>query len=127
MGVTILEHFSIRGWGIPHILCLVFYLMYLLLRFFLSCDTCFRAKQIRAHFSINSNKESEIFSLIHCDVWGLTKLQHIVRINIFLTILDYFSRVIWIFLMHENGEDLVILTHFCQNIQTQFHKTIKST
>jgi len=34
------------------------------------CDVCFRAKQTRSRFSISENKASDLFDLIHCDVWG---------------------------------------------------------
>lgn len=34
------------------------------------CDICFRVKQSCESFSNSLNKASEIFSLIHCDIWG---------------------------------------------------------
>lgn len=44
----------------------------------------------------------------------------------FLTSLDDFSRTVWIFLLHEKSEVKSILSRFCQNFLTQFHKKIKS-
>ena len=34
------------------------------------CDVCLRAKQSRDHFPIIENKATDIFELIHCDLWG---------------------------------------------------------
>ena len=35
-----------------------------------ACDVCFRAKQTRSRFAISENKASNLFELIHCDIWG---------------------------------------------------------
>ena len=35
------------------------------------CDVCLRAKQTRDKFPLNENKASDMFELIHCDLWGL--------------------------------------------------------
>ncbi|KAH9781145.1 retrovirus-related pol polyprotein from transposon RE1 [Citrus sinensis] len=37
---------------------------------FQNCDVCFRAKQCRDKFVLSNNKASDIFELIHCDLWG---------------------------------------------------------
>ena len=34
------------------------------------CDVCFQAKQTRNIFPISNNKSSELFHLVHCDLWG---------------------------------------------------------
>lgn len=39
------------------------------------CEICFKSKQIREMFSESSNKASSPFELIHCDLWGLYRVQ----------------------------------------------------
>lgn len=35
-----------------------------------ACDVCQRAKQTRDSFSLNNQRASDVFELIHCDLWG---------------------------------------------------------
>ena len=52
------------------------------------CDTCFRAKQTREVFYDSSNKTTECFELIHCDVWGPYRTRSSSGAVYFLTIVD---------------------------------------
>jgi len=40
-----------------------------------ACDVCFRAKQTRSRFVILENKASDLFELIHCDIWGSYRVK----------------------------------------------------
>lgn len=66
------------------------------------CDVCFIAKQTREVFHDSSNKASECFSLLHCDVWGSYRVPSSCGAVYFLTIVDDFSRTIWTYLLLEN-------------------------
>ena len=52
------------------------------------CDICFKAKQTRVSFPINSSNKSELFELIHCDVWGPYSISSSCGASYFLTIVD---------------------------------------
>lgn len=46
-----------------------------------SSEICFRAKKMRGLFNDSSNKASESFSLIHCDVWEPYRI-HLLAVHI---------------------------------------------
>lgn len=64
-----------------------------------ACDTCFRGKQTRVCFHESSNKAAELFALIHCDLWGPYRMVSSSGAAYFLTIVDDYSRAVWIFLL----------------------------
>jgi len=39
------------------------------------CDVCFKAKQTRSQFITSDNKASDLFELVHCDIWGLYRVK----------------------------------------------------
>lgn len=63
------------------------------------CDVCPRVKQSRASFPISSNKANELFELVHIDLWGAYKVPSSCGARYFLTIVDDFSRGVWIYLI----------------------------
>jgi len=52
------------------------------------CDVCHHAKQRRAPFSLSDNRASNIFDLIHCDIWGKYHTPSTCGAHYFLTIID---------------------------------------
>ncbi|CAJ2632240.1 unnamed protein product [Trifolium pratense] len=87
--VTMLPFASIRG---KEIKCIK------------DCDVCFRAKQCREEFILSNNKASDIFELIHCDLWGPYRTAALCGAHYFLTIVDDFSRGVWIYLLNDKTE-----------------------
>lgn len=85
----------------------------------------FCAKQTCESLSNNLNIVPTKFSLIHRDVWGPYNDETHNRARYFLTILDDYSRVIWVFLMTNKNEVKTILPRFFNHVITQFDTTIK--
>lgn len=77
-----------------------------------ACEVCFRAKQTRECFPTSNNKSTEIFQLIHCDVWGPYRTPSSSGARYFLTIVDDFSRCVWLVLMTEKSETSTHLKRF---------------
>lgn len=67
----------------------------------LSCDICLRAKQTRDSFHESSNKADGVFDLIHCDIWGAYRTLSSNGSAYFLTIVDDYSRAVWIYLLKD--------------------------
>lgn len=63
------------------------------------CDSCIRAKQTRLPFPISSTQTKSCFDMIHCDIWGRHATASTSGAHYFLTIVDDFSRGVWIYLM----------------------------
>lgn len=89
------------------------------------CDSCSKAKHTRLPFPVGSIKTHDCFQLIHCDIWGPYRTLSTSRANYFLTVVDDYSRAVWVFLFkHENdvGRHLI---DFHKWVKAQFEKSIK--
>nr|GFA05373.1 integrase, catalytic core [Tanacetum cinerariifolium] len=89
------------------------------------CDPCARAKHTRLPFPTSLIKNKAPFELIHCDIWGGYRIPSYTKSNYFLTIVDDFSRAIWIFLLKQKNEASQQLQNFHKMIEVQFEKGIK--
>ncbi|CAA7012886.1 unnamed protein product [Microthlaspi erraticum] len=89
------------------------------------CDTCFRAKHTRDCFQESSNKAAGLFDLIHCDIWGPYRQVSSSGASYFLTIVDDFSRAVWIYHLREKGEVANTIEKFCAMVDRQFDKKIR--
>ena len=76
------------------------------------CDICFKAKQTREFFPLSNNKAISLFDLIHCDIWGPYSEPSSCEAFYFLTIVDDFSRTVWVYLMVKKSEVKSILKNF---------------
>jgi len=65
------------------------------------CDVCYFAKQKRLSFPISTFKSKKCFELIRVDVWGPYSITSIHGHKYFLTIVDDYSKYIWIFLLKQ--------------------------
>ncbi|CAH9101317.1 unnamed protein product, partial [Cuscuta europaea] len=68
------------------------------------CDICQRAKQTRDNFPINGNKANTLFELIYCDIWGPYHENRACGSKYFLTIVDDYSRSVWVYLMKNKSD-----------------------
>ncbi|GJU66909.1 putative RNA-directed DNA polymerase [Tanacetum coccineum] len=92
------------------------------------CDSCVKAKHTRTPFPKSFIKTNECFELIHCDIWGKYRKPSTSHASLFLTIVDDFSRALWVFLIKHKSEasdasDCLISFH--NMVKTQFSKPIK--
>ncbi|KAK3034855.1 hypothetical protein RJ639_032310 [Escallonia herrerae] len=89
------------------------------------CDVCCRATHSRTVFPDSTSRAMDIFGLVHCDIWGPYRVSTISGTKYFLTIVDDYSRVVWIYLMHDKGQTGTLLRNFCNMVHTQFGKLVK--
>lgn len=90
------------------------------------CSICHFAKQKRLPFISHNFLSKSAFDLVHCDIWGpFTPMTHD-GFRYFLTIVDDFSRFIWVYLLRAKSDVLKIFPEFFALIQTQFATPIKS-
>ena len=65
------------------------------------------------------------FDLVHSDVWGPCPTISHKGFKYFVTFIDDFSRITWVFLMKSRSDLFSIFSTFCAEVKTQFHRTIK--
>lgn len=89
-----------------------------------ACDVCLRAKQTRDYFPISMNKTSKIFELIHVDLWGPYRTPAYSGARYFLTIVDDYSRGVWLYLLENKSEAPAHLKIFFSLTERQFETKV---
>ena len=92
----------------------------------ITCETCIQVKSHRAFFPLSMNKSNTIpFSLIHFDVWGLAPWFDELGIKWFVTFIDDFTRMTWLYMIKHKIEVFKIFQVFHRIVQTQFSAKIQ--
>ena len=74
------------------------------------------------HLSLRVNKLAFApFELVHYDVWGPCLVLSSNGFKYFVTFVDDFFCVTWLYLMKSRSKFFSYFTAFCAEIQTQFH------
>lgn len=91
-----------------------------------ACDICQCAKHSRSSFSLSHNIAKDCFDLVHCDLWGPYRKASSSSAHYFLTIVDDFSRAVWIYLLNDKKIVMNTLLNFFAYVERQFGKKIKT-
>lgn len=91
-----------------------------------TCEVCIRAKQTRESFPLSSNKTTMPFELIHCDLWSPYRTTSICGSKYFLTILEDFTRAVWVHLLPSKQNAPKHLKDFVALVKRQFATQIKT-
>lgn len=67
-------------------------------------DSCHFAKQCRLPFPNSTTITLHAFDLLHMDIWGPLRVPSNQGHQHFLTIVDYYTRYTWLFLMKNKGD-----------------------
>ncbi|GJR51390.1 ribonuclease H-like domain-containing protein [Tanacetum coccineum] len=68
------------------------------------CDICHKVKQTREPFPLSDHKSKSVGDIVHCDVWGPYRVISKDGFKFFLTIVDDYSRAIWVYLLKSKTE-----------------------
>ncbi|GJZ74988.1 retrovirus-related pol polyprotein from transposon TNT 1-94 [Tanacetum coccineum] len=72
----------------------------------LNCDSCEFAKHKHVHLSPRANKRvASPFELVHSDVWGPCPITSKSSFKYFVTFVDDYSRVTWLYLIKNRSEE----------------------
>jgi len=89
------------------------------------CEVCEKSKQTRNSFPSSDHHVTAIFELIHCDLWGPYRTPSSCGAYYFLTIMDDYSRGVWIYLLKEKKEVAGMVKSFITFVERQYDKCIK--
>ncbi|GJU90917.1 putative RNA-directed DNA polymerase [Tanacetum coccineum] len=89
------------------------------------CEVCHKAKQTRDPFPLSKHQTKVLGDIVHLDVWEPYKVQSREGYKYFLTIVDDFSRSVWVFLLREKDEVYQNIVTFYNLIDNQFNKSLK--
>ena len=89
------------------------------------CVSCQFGKQPVLPFNSSESISTNIFDLIHSDVWGPSPVSSIGGSRYFVIFVDDYSRYNWIFNMKHHSKLLQVYSNFAKMVETQFSKRIK--
>ena len=93
----------------------------------LNCKSCQYAKLHRVYLSPRVNKRaSALFELVHSGVWGPCPVMSPTRYKYFVTFVNDFYNVTWLYLMKSRSEPFSHFSAFCSEIQTQFQVPVQT-
>jgi len=81
------------------------------------CDVCQFAKHKKLPFFTSSCHASSKFELLHCDIWGPLNVPSIHGHKYFITIVDDYSRFVWIILIKSKAEVSLHIQQFITLIE----------
>jgi len=91
----------------------------------LDCESCQLAKHHRMSYSLRVDKRvGGFFDLAHFDVWKPCPLNSKTWFRYFITFVDDYSCVTWLYLMKNRLEVFSISQNFCAEIEHQFGTSI---
>ncbi|GJT55653.1 putative RNA-directed DNA polymerase [Tanacetum coccineum] len=91
----------------------------------LCCEVCQRAKQTREPFPLSDHVSSSLGELVHLDLWGPYRVTSSEGYKYFLTIVDDYTKAVWVYLIKSKDEVSHFITVFYNLIENQFNKKIK--
>ena len=89
------------------------------------CVSCQLGKQLALPFNTSESMSTDIFDLIHSNVWGPFSVSSIGGSRYFVVFVDDYSRHNWIFHMKHRSELFQAYSNFAKMVETQFYKCIK--
>ncbi|GJU59725.1 putative RNA-directed DNA polymerase [Tanacetum coccineum] len=90
------------------------------------CEVCQKAKQTREPFPLSDHVTKQLGDLVHLDLWGPYKMASREGFKYFLTIVDDFSRAVWVYLLKGKDEVFDCICVFYNMLKNQFDKSVKT-
>ena len=91
----------------------------------LVCDACEFGKLTRSSYVSSDHRSSHAFDLVHSDVWGPCSTSFMNGYKYFVTFIDCFSRVTWLYLMKNKSDVFGCFQNFHRTVQTQYGAVVK--
>ena len=89
------------------------------------CSSCKLGKSKVLPFPHHACRASQCFELIHSDVLGIAPVVSHPHYKYFVTFIDDFSRLTWVYFLRAKGEVFSVFQRFLTLLETQFSAIIK--
>nr|XP_051211169.1 uncharacterized protein LOC127328621 [Lolium perenne] len=90
----------------------------------LCCDACEYAKHTRTSYVSRGIRSVSPFVLVHSDVW-MCPVVSVSGMKYFVTFIDCYSRMTWIYLMRHKDEVFTCFQSFCAYVKNQFNVQVQ--
>ena len=83
------------------------------------CEHCILGKQTRVKFGLTIHDTKMILDYVHSDMRGPTKITFLGGMYYFVTFIDDYSRIVWVYLTKNKNKVLDIFLKWKKIIETQ--------
>jgi hypothetical protein len=90
----------------------------------LVCDACELAKHTISTYSSIGLRSSEPFMLIHSNFWGPCSITYVSGFKWFVTFIDCYNRMTWIYMLKHKDEVLLCFKDFHKLVTNQFNAKV---
>jgi len=90
----------------------------------LVCDACEFGKHTRTSYVTRGLRSESPFMLVHSDVWT-SPVVSVSGVKYFVSFIDCYSRMTWLYLMKHKNEVLDCFKDFCAYVKNQFNTHVK--
>ena len=88
------------------------------------CEICQMSKATRLPFVPSKSRTSKLFEVVHSDIWGPSRVESFDGYKYFVTFIDDYSRVTWLYLLKSKSEFFTAFQDFHKLITNQFSSKI---
>jgi len=81
--------------------------------------------QVNVQYERHFNKSTELFDVVHSNVWGNSLVDSKEGFKYFATFIDDKSQATWLYLLKSKNEVLTVFQYFCSMAKNQFNITVK--
>ena len=89
------------------------------------CEHCVFGKQYRVSFGTGVHRTKDTLDYIHSDVWGPSQVPSKGRASYLLTLIDDYSRKVWVYLLKHKSDVFATFKQWKVMIEKQTGKTVK--
>ena len=93
---------------------------------FLDCVTCKLGKSKILPFPSEGSRATNLFKIVHSDVWGISPILSHAGYKYFVTFIDDYSRYTWVYFLRNKSEVFSMFKLFLVLDNTQFSATVKT-
>lgn len=90
----------------------------------LVCDACEFGKHTRTSYVTRGLRSESPFMLVHSDVWT-SPIVSVSGVKYFVSFIDCYSRMTWLYLMKHKNEVLDCFKDFCALVKNQYNTHVK--
>lgn len=91
-----------------------------------TCEHCVYGKATRVSFGKGKHCSKQILDYVHADLWGPENTPSLDGAHYFLSIVDDFSRRVWVYLLKSKGETYSKFVEWKTLVERQTEKKLKA-
>ncbi|GJU30342.1 retrovirus-related pol polyprotein from transposon TNT 1-94, partial [Tanacetum coccineum] len=89
------------------------------------CENCVLGKSLRVSFGVERHTTQRVIDYVHSDLWGPSQVESLGGKRYFLSIVDDYSRRVWVYILRFKYEAFRKFKEWKQLVENQTGRTVK--